>query len=236
MNDKHPDDLLAAFALDCLDPQEKRAVTKHLAGCPECRNKLQLFEETASHLAYAVPALEPPPRLKNRLLQKCRPRQEFSWFTTLLARWPRLIPTTSLAACVLAIFFASTSLLLWQQSGGLDSRTLANVQIVALQGTERMPSAVGQLLIDDKSGEGRLLVRAMQPLAATLQYQLWLIRDGQRTSGGVFSVAQSGRASLTIHSSLLLSQYDSLGVTIEPFGGSKGPTGHKVLGGKMIAM
>jgi hypothetical protein len=35
-------------------------------------------------------------------------------------------------------------------------------------------------------------------LSPEQQYQLWLIQDGKRTSGGVFSVSSEGYASLVI--------------------------------------
>jgi anti-sigma-K factor RskA len=70
-------------------------------------------------------------------------------------------------------------------------------------------------------------------LSPEQQYQLWLIQDGKRTSGGVFSVSSEGYASLVIASPLPLDAYSAFGVTIEPQGGSPAPTGEKVLGGNL---
>jgi anti-sigma-K factor RskA len=58
----------------------------------------------------------------------------------------------------------------------------------------------------------------------------WLIENGQRTSGGVFSVSQEGYGSLRVSSPQPLSNYSAFGITVEPVGGSPGPTGNKVLG------
>ncbi len=63
-----------------------------------------------------------------------------------------------------------------------------------------------------------------------LQYQLWLIQDGQRTSGAVFSVNKYGYGSVWVSSPEPLSSYSDFGISIEPAGGSPGPTGDKVLG------
>ena len=52
------------------------------------------------------------------------------------------------------------------------------------------------------------------------QYQAWLILDGKRVSGGVFSVNTDGYGVLQITSDRPLDQYDSLGVTLEPAGGT----------------
>ena len=60
-----------------------------------------------------------------------------------------------------------------------------------------------------------------------------LVKDGKRSSGGVFSVQDNGYGVLKIDSPLPLIEYQTFGVTIEPFGGSPGPTGKKVLGGSL---
>jgi anti-sigma-K factor RskA len=59
---------------------------------------------------------------------------------------------------------------------------------------------------------------------------LWLIQDGERTDGGVFSVNPEGYGSLWVEVPQSLSSFTAFGVSIEPSGGSPGPTGDKVLG------
>jgi anti-sigma-K factor RskA len=49
----------------------------------------------------------------------------------------------------------------------------------------------------------------------------------------VFSVDSKGYASIWVYSQAPLIQYQQFGITIEPTGGSLGPTGAKVLGGKL---
>jgi len=63
------------------------------------------------------------------------------------------------------------------------------------------------------------------------QYQLWLISDGEKANGGVFSVNQEGYGNLLVVSSKPLTEYSAFGITVVPEGGSPGPTGVKVLGG-----
>jgi hypothetical protein len=64
-----------------------------------------------------------------------------------------------------------------------------------------------------------------------LVFGLALNSDGLRTSGGVFAVNPEGYGALWISSPEPLSSYPAFGITIEPVGGSPGPTGEKVLGG-----
>jgi anti-sigma-K factor RskA len=67
----------------------------------------------------------------------------------------------------------------------------------------------------------------LEPLGPDQQYQLWLIKDG-RISGGVFDVGDDGYGSLTVRAPDPLDSY-TFGVTVEPAGGSPGPTGPRVL-------
>jgi anti-sigma-K factor RskA len=93
--------------------------------------------------------------------------------------------------------------------------------------------ATGILVINQEGTLGTLVVNGLTKLDPSQQYQIWLIKDGIRTSGGVFSVFGSGYGYLYIRSPEPLGSYTSFGVTIEPKGGSPGPTGDKVLGGNL---
>jgi anti-sigma-K factor RskA len=110
---------------------------------------------------------------------------------------------------------------------------------VALAGTDAAPGASGVLVISQDGSSGTLVADGLPVLEAGKQYQLWLIHDGQRDSGGVFSVSPAQAAGVTpdsyavmaVQSARPLTDYTGFGVTIEPAGGSPGPTGQKVLGG-----
>ena len=105
------------------------------------------------------------------------------------------------------------------------------MRVIALANTQNSAGALGTLVIDQQGDYGTLVVDKLAGLNSSQQYQIWLLKDGQRTSGGLFSVNPDGYASLEIMAPLPLAQYDSVGITIEPVGGSPAPTGAKVLGG-----
>ncbi len=65
-------DLLEAYALGVLEPDESKAVERHLASCPECRRLAGDLAATADLLPLAVAAassLRPPADLKDRVLR-----------------------------------------------------------------------------------------------------------------------------------------------------------------------
>lgn len=66
-------------------------------------------------------------------------------------------------------------------------------------------------------------------LESDMTYQLWLIRDGKRTSGGLFTVDSWGSGTLVMQLDEPLDNYDALGITPEPAGGSSGPTAPPVV-------
>jgi hypothetical protein len=65
------------------------------------------------------------------------------------------------------------------------------LRTINLTGTDTAPGATGLLVVSLNGQHGTLVVDHLPDLNDQWQYQLWLIdSDGNRTSGGVFSVRQ----------------------------------------------
>ncbi len=222
----HVQELLPAFALGSLEPRERQRVARHLESCPACRSHLAGYEELVATLSLAAPAAEPPRSLRGRVLQKAlrqappaQPRPPLAW---------------TLAAAALLALSLGFNLQLWRRVNRLEAAATALPgQMAVLAGTEAAAGARGLLLFQTGESEATLVVEDLPPLERGRQYQLWLIREGQRTSGGVFSVTPQGYGCLLILSPLPLDNYQRLGITVEPAGGSPGPTGQRVLGGSL---
>ena len=65
-------DLIASYALDALDPDERRAYEGHLAGCEQCRADLAELQGTVGALARAAWGPAPPDELRGRILGAAR--------------------------------------------------------------------------------------------------------------------------------------------------------------------
>jgi anti-sigma-K factor RskA len=62
-------ELAEPFVLGILEEKEARQFSEHLVGCRECRQAVANARQVASLLPYAVPQQEPPPEVKQRLLE-----------------------------------------------------------------------------------------------------------------------------------------------------------------------
>jgi anti-sigma-K factor RskA len=230
MKDNHEElDLLPAYALGSLDAEDSDRVREHVARCRACREELASYEEVTGRLALAVPEQEPPAWLESRIMEKVlsnRRRQSFPEFLGL--RRPMLAAVAALLIIALGagnIYLLTRPLQSPAQVPGLVT--------VVLTGTGETPQAYGTIVIDRDDNRGVLAVRGLAPLDASSAYQLWIVREGERRSGGVFNVTADGYGSLQITVPAGFTGFTRFGISIEPAGGSASPTGARVMSGKI---
>ena len=102
-----------------------------------------------------------------------------------------------------------------------------------LLGTGPWSSARGIVMVSYTSNRGILLVTDLPPLPPDRIYQVWLIRDGVKYNAGWFTVDPLGYGQAIIIPLAPFVQFDGMGITIEPRGGSVDPTGVNVLKGDL---
>jgi anti-sigma-K factor RskA len=177
--------------------------------------------------------------LKGRLLAQVRSAPKPTWvepkqplWRQLTSLWKRAAPAWGAVAVILIVALGVANLLLRQQANDTQVES-GGMRILTLYGTDSAPNATGTLVISVDGEYGTLIVDRLPALDDAHAYQLWLIRDSRRTDGGVFTVSDEGYGGLQISSPEPLSSYQEFGITVEPAGGSPGPTGDKVLGGSL---
>src|SRR5262245_38535493 len=126
---------LSLFALDSLDPDERRVIEEHLAaGCDSCQGELAIWREVVGAVAL-VGQDAAPPDLKPALLQRLRPTST-SPKVVPLRRWSVIVP---LAAAAIAVFTLALV-----REAGMRRDLEQQQQLVASEQTE-LSSAHGDL-------------------------------------------------------------------------------------------
>jgi len=241
----HVTDLLPAYALDCLEEEEFIMVSEHLAICEQCRTELQSFQAVADQLVLLAPEATPSSGLKDQIMaqvqsKKMRPMREKAprsiWWQPLTELIHRSAPIWGLASLLLAVVLGSSTWMLWPPTEQMGTHSPMDAfEVVRLHCTQAAPNATGQIMISKDGQFATLLAGGLPILASGTKYQLWLIQDGQRLSGGMFSVTLDGYGSMSISAPESLLEYSSFDVTMEPAAGSIEPTGEIVLEARLSA-
>ena len=233
----HVLDLLPAYAIGSLEAEEAGRVEEHLLSCLICRNESESFRSVAGELSLAAPLAAPSPELKDRLMQRVQttyPQIRVSTPVPRRSLWERLLPVWGMVSLFLIVALAGVNFFVWQRMDQLEfSTSPGGMRAVPLSPPDASSNATGFVLIDADGDNGALVVDGLPPLVEGQEYQLWLIRDGQRTSGAVFSTDEKSYGGTRIRAPGSLLEYSSVRITVEPAGGSPQPTGPQVLGGPL---
>jgi anti-sigma factor RsiW len=98
-------ELLDAYALGAVEPEEATGVEHHVAECVGCWNELGRAQETAALLTLSVPLKQAPERLGQRIISTAqretspiRGGEKQGFFRRLGVGWPALAGTLGVAS------------------------------------------------------------------------------------------------------------------------------------------
>ncbi|WIG59583.1 MAG: hypothetical protein OJF49_002330 [Ktedonobacterales bacterium] len=220
----HVDDLIDAFVLGALEPEEVAAVDLHVEGCARCRALLAQARASADLLLLAAPQVATPPALRVRVLARVRAEAASARAAGDAARdVVRAVPggeadedAADLAGELLRDLLAEPDCV-----------------IVNVPGTEHAAGASARFVGARSRREGVLLTAGLGPLAADKAYQVWFLRGGEPQPNALFAIDPHGHGASVVRTSEPLLDFDTLAVTPEPLTGSAGPTGPVVLAGEL---
>lgn len=232
-------DLLTAYSLNALEPEEMARTGELLEHDPELRALLAELRVTADALPYALPEAEPPPELRQKVLDYAVGRSSRTGAETSAVRVARGMRAWLAGLGVLAAGGMIAAALAFGQLGALQNelnRTRAALQQqIALnqQVAQAITNSPQPVVLRGAAGQasvlrGRdgkvVLVANMPPLNGGRVYQLWVIPgQGNPLGAGVFTVDQTGVGIAAIAPPTDPSQVYA--VTEEPGpNGSPGPT------------
>jgi anti-sigma-K factor RskA len=213
---EHVDELISGYALHGLDTADERLVLEHVETCERCRVQLREMEAVAAALAFAAPQAEPPPELRDRLLEAIgpevvpstspeappQPRARWSW-------WPRAsavaVPVLGLAVIALAVWNISLR-------GDVNNGEVRSVAPIA---------DVGNVV--SFSGGQATVVGGLKPAPADHTYEAWVIPKGETVPQAAGTFAGGNDMSFTLTRNA--SAGDTIVITLEPGTGGSAPKG-----------
>jgi anti-sigma-K factor RskA len=233
-NEYHILELLPAYALGALDAAEAEQVAAHLSHCATCQAEWHLLQAITDDFPLALEQVEPPARLRQQLMDRIEaaeiPLQASFWQQLMVVfRQHKAIAISQLALLTLIAILLVSNILLWQQLNELESRPQpGQMQPIHLNNTGLIPNADGYLIISADGLNGAIILDQLPQLEAQ-EYQLWLVKNGERTSGALLSVDELGYGGGGVDTPEHLFNYTWAEVTIEAAGGSPQPTGDVIL-------
>lgn len=259
MQEEHANNLVDAYALGTLEPDEVDAVERHLETCETCRALAEQARATADRFLFAVPQVAPPPALRARVLQRVHEeaaarRQHDE------SEEPGAPPTPTSSASSASPDDQDTHVpiavpvrrggirhllrsMLGEESapahdaGELLRDLLADpaCTIWPVAGTSDAPGASARLVHVPTRHDAVLVASGLHQPAPGNAYQVWLLAGGKPLPNTVFTVNHFGRGAAVVHTREHWHDFDTVAVTPEPESGSPGPTGPIVLAGALSA-
>lgn len=247
-------EIIPAVAIGAADPEELSAVLAALSVQPDLADELADYASLRLALLYSTPPVPAPPALESRLRAALTSSPsaatsavvtvEPSWRSALRAVFAsplRLAASAAIVVLMVAnVYWLNQVATTRVTQAALREKVDLQAQAVAMLADKTpqevvLPSPEGgtdseaSVLWNPDWHVGVLYAHEFPPLTSDMAYQLWLTKDGQRTSAGLFTVDETGNGSLVFRLPVSLDDLDSLGVTPEPAGGSPGPTAPPVV-------
>ena len=211
------EDDLAAYLLDALPGEEARRFERHMDGCPRCQEHALWLRGSVDMLPSAIEQLEPPPALRERLMQTVRAEAEADSSPARRPRrrrrgWLSSVPRPAIALAAIVIAAAAV--------GGyaLGSGGDGNETVTATANS----TAPGVRASVERTGDRGILYVSGLPQRPGHIYEVWVARDGKVQPSGLFQVERDGTGAAAIPRGL--DKADQVMVTLEPAGGSTQPT------------
>jgi len=234
--------LAGPYALDALEAgSEHDRFTRHLSRCQSCAAEVKGFREVATAMAFAA-AAEPPAELRDRVLIAAARTRQLPPEVRTHARprrsrgsvpWvPWLSGVVATASIVVAVLFGfaqahtrdelnqvkaenqAISLLLSAPQAKLLTRTVTN-------------GGVATVVLAADRHELAVVTTGLPALPPGKVYQLWLIGKPKTVSAGLLPPAKNGQTPAVLATGVV--KGDTLGLTVEPAGGSAQPTTTPIL-------
>jgi anti-sigma-K factor RskA len=233
--------LAGAYAVNAIDDEfEREKFERHMRRCQECAGEVRGLNETATRLAFGA-SMPPPAGMRDSVLSATsrirqlppvvdhrKPRARRWWGV----RMPMLSYSLAMAAVGVAIAALITLVGTRHELDQAKARNAALTAVLSAPDSHSVTQAIS-------SGGRVTLVYSLRRHAMVVTthglpapppgkvYQLWFLGPPRNRSAGLLPVSQPGLAGPVLSAGL--AHGDTIGITIEPAGGTRLPTTTPIL-------
>jgi anti-sigma-K factor RskA len=246
MNCAQAEELLGAYALDALPPEEAREFRAHIATCREHADKAAGLRNGALALAESVEPVAAPLALRARILDAAAREPQVSAAAgagTVPAsfsdgvrrrderramRTPWFAPNawTAIAAAVAALAIGLGAWALSSNNADDDAQRFASAAPSISDLKDTSGARIGTVVYFKDEHKAAVVMDDLPDPGAGKTYQLWAIEGGAPVSIGVMDEGASGRQVRVVN--IDAEKSEALAITIEPAGGSDQPTSQPI--------
>jgi hypothetical protein len=253
VNNPHDDlsDMLGAYVLDALSPEEQATFEEHLQECAACRAEVAELQQVVDILPLAVEPVPPPAALRDRIFaaleaegvaqpdlqampggapaRSRRPavrsmlRVREVWFAAAAA-----VIILGLVAWNVALQTASNQQSAYQRD--VVAALASGARVTPMSGTKSAPGASASL-VQPHRGAPYLIVEGLPTLPANHLFAVWFLHGSSPDPAGVFNYSGSGAQ--IVHLPVSSLGYSVSAVTDEARPSGRQPKGPIVLLGKI---
>ena len=232
-----------AYVLHALSDAENERFESVLAGSEEARAEVTGLADTAVELGLSIAPVDPPAELRQRILDRLSATPQLAPLTespspTVAAdgpaqararrRWAsRPVSTLIAVAAAVALIFGGGVAVTTVIQGQQASITASQVSRIEAAGDSRRSTvAVGTggtatLIWSASLKRSAIILHGIDRLPNGKTYELWYLDKKGATPAGTFDASGSPQSVVLVGD---MKAGDSVGVTVEPAGGSRTPT------------
>ncbi|MEO8330111.1 MAG: anti-sigma factor [Candidatus Nanopelagicales bacterium] len=229
--------LTAAYALDALDDIERKTYERHLASCATCTEELRGFRQTTARLGLVTQS-QPPESLRARILTAAAGVPQERPTAISKAHTSRGLSATrwlSAAAAVLLVTTGALGVTAYsnaQKASDLSATASSVAAVLSAPDAQSVQGRVsgggtGSVVVSRDRGEAVFVTAGLAQPPSGTTYQLWAVDDaGAAKPNALLSPKPDGTAGDVVP---WPAEATTLGLTLEPAGGSQQPTTDPIL-------
>lgn len=244
------EELMAGYVLGNLSSEEAEELNQLLTEHPELATEVQQLQEVLEALPYALPEVEPPPQLREAILNTTatdnsaalgtlKPKRRRRLSTSPLF-WSRVIGSAAVLLVValgldnyqIRLKFTTMQAKVARQKDVIAMLQKPDTHVVPLKGMAQASAATGSMLMTPSESQAVLILQNLPVLPEGQFYQLWSVKNDEKIPWGQFRTSKHGTVFVKLSRPSNL-DVTALAITVEVTPEPTTPAGPMVMAGNL---